>query len=378
MKLFVLQENLNKGLTAVCRLVTGKAQLPILNNVLLATDNGRLKLSATNLEMGINFWLGARVDKEGAITVPARMLGEFIASLPGEKVELTLSEGMLKVICGGVEATFNSIAAGEFPTIPVLAGEPTFLLPSDVFRRAVSCTAFAAAADEGRQVLTGVKWIFRGDEFTMAATDGYRLSVKKFRLGKKKKDEEGELLIPARALLEMVKILGEDRQRKPDPKEKEEVRVRVTPEANQAIFEVNDTGLVTRLLEGQFPNFEKIIPKDSTTKAVLDTVDFLKAIRVAAIFARDSANLVKLKIEKDTLRVSANAPQVGGNVSTIEAKTDGEECEIAFNCRYLLDLLSGATSERVSMETSGPLRPGVFRFVGDDSFLHVIMPVRVQ
>lgn len=376
MKLFVLQENLNRGLSAVGRLVAGKAQLPILNNVLLATDKGRLRLSTTNLEMGINFWVGAKIDEEGAITAPARMLGEFVASLPGGKVELTLSGGILKAVSVGVEATFNGIAAGEFPAVPVLVGEPTLLLGSSIFRQAVSCTAFAAATDEGRQALTGVKWIFRGEEFVMAATDGYRLSVKKFKI--KRKEGDGELLIPARALQEVVKILGEEKPKKPKTGEGEEVRIRVTPEANQAIFEVGDAGLVTRLLEGQFPNFEKIIPKESATKTTIDAADFLKAIRVAAIFARDSANLVKLKIEKSLLRVSANAPQVGENASTIEVKTEGEECEIAFNCRYLLDFLSGVVGERLLLETNGPLRPGVLKLAGDDSFLHVIMPVRVQ
>ena len=376
MKLFVLQENLNRGLSVVGRLVAGKTQLPILNNVLLATDKGRLRLSATNLEMGINFWVGAKIEEEGAITVPARMLGEFIASLPGEKVELALSDGVLKAVSGGVEATFNGIAAGEFPAVPVLVGEPTLLLASSIFSQAVSCTAFAAATDEGRQVLTGVKWIFRGDEFIIAATDGYRLSVKKFKT--KTKREDGELLIPARALQEVVKILEEEKPKKSKTEEKEEVKVRVTPEANQAIFEIGDTGLVTRLLEGQFPNFEKIIPKESATKTTIDTADFLRAVRVAAIFARDSANLVKLKIEKNLLKISSNTPQVGANMSTIEAKTEGEECEIAFNCRYLLDFLSGVAGGRLLLEVNGPLHPGVLKLVGDDSFLHVIMPVRVQ
>jgi DNA polymerase-3 subunit beta len=378
MELSVLCENLNRAITIVSRLVSSKSQLPILNNILLATDNGRLRLSATNLETGINYWVGAKVEKEGAITIPARILGEFITSLSSGKASLSCSENILKIVCGGVSATFNGIAAEEFPKIPVLVGEPTLEFNPPVFVEAISKVAFAAATDEGRQVLTGVRWVIGDEGFLLAATDGYRLSVKKIMAGRKTgKKENIDLLIPAKALLEIVRILGEAKEKKAK-EEKRSIEMRVTPGENQVIFEIDDVGLVTRLLEGQFPNFEKIIPASSTTKTVIDTSELLKAVRVAAIFARDSANLVKLKAEKDRVTISANAPQVGENTTIIEAKTEGEESEIAFNCRYLLDLLSGASCERVSLETSGSLRPGVFRFVGDDSFLHIIMPVKVQ
>lgn len=379
MELIVLQENLNKGLSTVGRLVSAKTQLPILNNILLATDNGRLRLSATNLETGINYWVGAKVEKEGSITIPSRVLSEFVSGLSSEKAHLTLSDLVLKLECGTTEATFNGIAASEFPSIPTLVGVPTLSFDPTTFVDAVSKVAFAAATDEGRQVLTGVKWIVGDGEFTMAATDGYRLSVKKFPISiKKGKEAKKELLVPARALLEMVKILGEVGQKRGKEEKKEDLKIQIMQGENQVIFEANDVGLVTRLLEGQYPNFEKIIPGSSTTKTTIDTVELLRGVRVASIFARDSANLVKFSIQKDTITITANAPQVGQNITTIEAKTEGEPGEIAFNSRYLLDLLNITPTEQIVLETSGSLKPGVFRFPGDDSFLHIIMPVRVQ
>jgi DNA polymerase III subunit beta len=379
MQITVLQENLNKGLSTVGRLVSTKTQLPILNNILLATDNGRLRLSATNLETGINYWVGAKVDKEGSITIPSRVLSEFVSGLSSEKATLVVNDLILTLECGSTEATFNGVSASEFPLVPVLSGSPSFSFDPMVFVDAVSRVAFSAATDEGRQVLTGVKWIIKNGEFTMAATDGYRLSLKKFPISiKKEKENATELLIPAKALMEMVKILGEVGQKKEKDEKREDLKVQIMQGENQVLFEANDVGLVTRLLEGQYPNFEKIIPGSSTTKTTIDTAELLRGVRVASIFARDSANLIKFSIETDHITITANAPQVGQNITTIEAKTEGGPGEIAFNSRYLLDFLNITPTEQIILETSGSLKPGVFRFVGDDSFLHIIMPVRVQ
>lgn len=368
MEVSCLQENLNKGLTITSRLITGKAQLPILGNILLATEEGRLRLSATNLEMGINLWLGAKVEKEGKITVPARIFTEFIASLPAEKVELSLSENILKVSCLSFEASFNTLSAAEFPAIPDSLAKPAILLPAEVFSAAVSCVAFAAAQDEGRPTLTGVKWIKGEKSLKMAATDGYRLSVKSLPLAGSLTED---LILPAKSLIEAARIAQ-------DAGEGEEIKMGVTPESNQAIFAWENAVLATRLIEGQFPSFEKIIPPSFLTRLVLEKETLVKSVKIASLFARDSANVIKWKIEKGTLQISANSPQVGENVSTLEAKVEGEDNEIAFNSRYLLDFLQAVSADELIFEMTGPLNPGVFKPVGDDSYLHLIMPVRVQ
>lgn len=372
MKLTCLQENLSRGLTTVSRSVASRAQLPVLANLLLATEKGRLKLSATNLETGITLWLGAKVEKEGTITIPARILTEFVAALPADKVELVIEDNLLQVTCGGHSARFHGIAASEFPPIPSVGGDEGVLLPEAELRQAISQVVFAAATDEGRPVLTGVLLRFEKNKLDLVATDGYRLSVKKIKadfpaeLVKKE-----QLIVPARALAEVARSL-------PESGEKASLRLAVTEEANQAIFVSPEVQVVSRLLEGEFPDFGKIIPDEHQTKVILDREEFTKAVKMAAIFARESANIIRLAFAKDEIAVSANTAQVGENKSILGAKMTGRPDQIAFNSRYLLDYLGSITSDELSFEMSGALAPGVFHPEGDDSFLHLIMPVRVQ
>lgn len=373
MKVSCLQENLSKGLSTVSRVVSTKTQLPILGNILIATDDNRLKLSATNLENGINFWLGAKIEEEGSLAVPARALAELIASLPAEKVDLETTPGLLKVSSPGHKATFNGLPTNEFPTLS-FPSKRKISLPQAVFAKAISQVVFAATQDEGRPALTGVKWATDKEGLVWAATDGYRLSIK--RIPFKGASLEKELIISAQTLIEAAHIAPEK------GKEKAEVSISFGESENQISFSFPDVEIVSRLIEGDFPDFSKIIPQDFTTRMVLDKEALLRGVRVAAIFARDSANIVRWKIDPSggggKLTLSANSSQVGENISEIEVKVEGEGGEIAFNYRFLLDFLSAVKSEELIFEMSGPLNPGVFKSSGDDSFLHIIMPVRVQ
>jgi len=374
MKLSVLQENLAKGLSLVSRSVAPKAQLPVLGNILLATDKGRLKLSATNLETGINYWLGAKIEKEGAISVPAKILTEFVSSLPSEKIELEVKENSLNLICGFYQASFVGLPASEFPSVPTLKDKETFSFPSGELLKSISQVSFAAASDEGRPVLTGVLFQVKEDNLVLVATDGYRLSFKKMGkvrgVGEAKEFKKG-LIIPSRTLNEVGKILTDQEQEKG-------MGLTITPSSNQIIFSTTEAEIVSRLIEGSFPEFEKIIPEKGTTKVVLETQDFIQAVRTAAIFARESANIVKFAIRNSQFAISSNAPQVGENLIELEIKQEGEDNKIAFNSRYLLDFLNSVDTEQISFEMTTPLNPGVFRPVGDPSYLHIIMPVRVQ
>jgi DNA polymerase-3 subunit beta len=373
MKLSVLQENLAKGLATASHSVASRVQLPVLSNVLLTTDRGRLKLSATDLETGINYWLGAKVSREGTISIPAKVLTEFVASLPVEKVELETKENSLLISCGNYQAEFNGLAATEFPRIPSVKGKPDLTFAASDLIEAINQVALAAAQDEGRPVLTGVLFLVKGKHLILAATDGYRLSLKKLPTTKgiiESKELKKGLIIPARTLIELARTAGEG--------EKENIGLTITKEANQAIFSTPDIEIVSRLIEGKYPDFEKIIPEKGKTNVAIDVAELTRAVRVAAIFAREAANVVRFKIDKKGIEITANTAQVGRNVARVEAKVNGPESKIAFNSRYLLDLLGIINSEQINLEMSGALKPGVFTCTVDQSFLHIIMPVRVQ
>jgi len=385
MKVLTLQENLSKGLSLVSRFITPKAQLPVLSNILLATDRGRLKLSATNLETGINYWVGAKVEKEGAISIPARVLTEFVSFLPPEKVQLEVKDNSLGLVCSSYSANFVGLPASEFPVVPTLEEEKTFSFSSEELLKGISQTIFAASQDEGRPPLTGVLFQIKNEELVLVATDGYRLSFKKMKAGKnlkEVKDFQKGLIIPARVLGELEKIVGGQQG-------KGEIGLAITSSSNQIIFTTPEAEIVSRLIEGSFPEFEKIIPEKWTTRVILEKEGFLRGVRTASIFARESANIVKFKIHGSSpktagsslaknFKVSANAPQVGDNLVELEAKQEGEENSIAFNSRFILDFLNSTEADEVSFEMTTSLNPGIFRPVGDSSYFHIIMPVRVQ
>jgi len=374
MKLSILQENLAKGLSIVSRSVATRAQLPVLSNILLATDRGRLKLSATNLEMGINYWIGAKVEKEGSLSVPAKVLTEFVSSLSPEKIEIKSQESSLEITSGSHQANFVGMVASEFPSVPSLKGKPKISFDLKALSAAISQVAFAAAQDEGNPVLTGVLLITKGKNLILVATDGYRLSLKKIESGKTLvgvKEFEKGLIIPSRTLTEVGKVIGESGQEKI-------LGLNLTPESNQVIFVTPDCEIVSRIVEGKFPDFEKIIPEEEKTKAIVETGGLTRAVKIAAIFARESANIVRFEVDRSGIKVSANTAQVGENKSQIEAKVEGESNKIAFNSRYFLDFLNSVNSDLIEFRMTGPLNPGVFSPAGDKSYTHIIMPVRVQ
>lgn len=372
MKVSVLQSNLIKGLNTANRSVASRAQLPVLSNVLLTTDKGRLKISATNLETGVNLWVGAKVAKSGSISVPARILTEFVDNLPEGSVDLELKGNNLSLSCGHYQADFICLPATEFPVVPSLTDKTDAVFETSDLSEAISQTAFAAAADEGRPVLTGVFLIAKDQSLMMVATDGYRLSLKKVAVSSQKTLSflSKGLVIPAKALSEVSRVVKDAGEKK--------LKLSATSEANQIIFGLGDVEIISRLIEGDFPDYEKIIPEKSNSKVVLDKQELFRAVKMAAIFSRESANIVKFQVKGSKLRISANTAQVGSNVSEMGVKGKLGETQIAFNSRYLLDFLSMVDGDEVVFETSGALNPGVFSINKDNSLLHIIMPVRVQ
>lgn len=367
MNVTILQENLLKALSRTTRVLTAKAQLPILQNVLLITEEGGLRVTATNLETTETVRVGAKVEKEGGLCVPGRTLTELVISLSQEPVHLVVQEGGLHVASGGSRAVIAGVAASEFPPIQNPAKTKRTKTKKDVLIRALDRVLFAAATDEGRPLLTGVKMITQGEATMVVATDGYRLSLQKIT---QPLVERLDAVIPARALTEVLKVCIEE-------KNLDETGLSLTDEG-QLYVVVGDTEITTRLIAGEYPNFEKIIPKSFTTRVLVDKQSLARAVKSAAIFARDSANIIRFHIENQSIIVSANAPQVGENSVEVDAKVDGEGGDMALNSRFLLDFFANFNEEELIFEMTGSLNPGVFRPVKDESFLHLIMPVRVQ
>ena len=376
MKLSCLQENLNRGLSIVGRAVATRTTLPITNNVLLATDQSRLKLVATNLEMAISCWIGAKVEEEGAITVPARLLIEFINSLPNDRVDINLSPRTktLELKCARFEARISGVDAKDFPPIPKVDEGVTTEVEVEALRQGMTQVVFAAATEESRPVLTGVDTEFDGDLLTLAAADGFRLAVYKLPIATPV-SQKTEVIIPARTLAELNRLIAD---------QEEAIKITVNPNKSQILFCLKNIELVSQLVQGTFPQYAQLIPQSYNTRVVVNVDEFLRATKTAAIFARDGSGIVRLvvapgaELTPGKVTISARSEEIGDDVGEIDAIVEGEEAKIAFNGKYLTDVLSVLSETQVALETTNPSSPGVLRPVGVDNYLHVIMPMFVQ
>jgi DNA polymerase-3 subunit beta len=373
MNISVMQEHLARGLGIVSRAVSSRATLPVLANVLLKTENSGLKLTATNLEIGINCWVPGKVAEEGEITVPAKLLTDLVASLPNQRIDLVLSQKdrTLKLTCANNRSSIKGIEADEFPVVAAIGDQPATSVDARVLREALGEVVFAAASDESRPILTGVLTKLSGDTMTLAAADNYRIAVRTLALDRSV-NPEITIVVPGRSYAELMRIL---------PDAESPIEITVTPNKSQVLFHVEGIDLVSRLIEGQFPNYEPVIPSSHSSRAVIDREAFLAGTRRASIFARDSANIVKIEIGGEDadgtgIAITAHAADVGDNADTVEASIEGSPTAIAFNARYLIDVLSNLGADEAALELSGPLAPGVIRGIGKDDYVHVIMPVR--
>lgn len=376
MKVLCPQDSLARGIGVVSRAVATRSTLPILSNILMQTDDGRLKLSATNLEIGIRCWVKADVTDPGAITVPARLLGEFVNQLPAGTVTLDLNgrNHTVRVSADRHKADIKGIDAADFPVLPSVDEGTRFSLNTRSFKEMIHQVVIAAATDDARPVLTGVLMVADPDagRLTLAASDGFRLSVRESELDAPI-DGRLSLIVPARALAELQRVASDD---------DDTISVAIPPTRNQILFQLKDIDIVSQLIEGNPPDYEKIIPTAAATRVVINTKAFLGAARIASSFARDAANVVRLKLTPGdelggTVMISAQSAEIGGNESEIEASVDGEPMEVAFNARYLLDVLGVMNSDQVVLEVASPSSPGVFRPADQTAFTHIIMPMHI-
>lgn len=376
MKVTILQENLARGLGIVSRAVSPRSTLPVLANVMIASDEGRLRLSATNLEMGITCWIAARIEDEGSTTVPARTFVDLISTLPGDQVALNLDDSTqtLNVRSGTSTNDIKGIDAQEFPPMPVPDMEGAVNLNVVEFREMIHQVAFSASTDEARPVLMGVLVIVEGDQITMAAADGFRLSVRNATLSAPA-PEPVNIIVPARALNELARIASDG----------EETISMVVPKGRgQVVFRVKDAELVSQLIDGTFPDYQQIIPRSYKSRTLVSTSSLLKACKQAEIFAREGSNVARLDIKAATgemdpseVEISATSEETGKNETIVEATVDGSGVLIAFNVKYLREALEVIRTPNVALETSAANAPGVIRPVGEDGFLHVIMPMHL-
>ena len=376
MKVTVLQENLARGLGTVSKAVSPRSTLPVLANVLIASDEGRLRLSATNLEMGITCWIPARIDEEGSTTVPARTFSDLVSTLPGDQVLLKLDPQTQTLNVRGGTSTndIKCIDAQEFPPMPVPDFDGAVQINVGDFREMIHQVAFAASSDEARPVLMGVLLQVDKDKLTMAAADGFRLSVRKAVLSTPSAAPVSAI-VPAQALKELARVATDS----------EEPIYMVLPKGRgQVVFRVKDVEVVSQLIDGTFPDYQQIIPRSYKSRTLVSTSSLLKACKQAEIFAREGSNVARLNIKSSQgemqpseVEISATSEETGKNETIVEATVDGSGLLIAFNVKFLREALEVIRTPNVALETSAPNAPGVVKPVGDDQFLHVIMPMHL-
>jgi DNA polymerase-3 subunit beta len=359
------KENLAKGLQAVQKAVSARGLLPILSNVLVSAQGNELRLVATDLEIGIEASVGADVKTAGTLTLPAKTLGELVSKLPNSDIELDTdaSSGQVKVTCGSSSYTLCSLPATDFPPLPTLGDTVPASLPSGLLAAAIKQTTFAASADAAKSVLGGVHWHWSGDTLELAATDGYRLAVRRLHVPTGGSDMT--MTLPSRILSELGRLLplGDE-------------PVNVAQIGQQVIFALDRKLLSSRLLEGKYPDYQKIIPSTFERRLLMRRADVLTALERASILASDRSNIVKLHLQADTVTITADTPDVGQGIEIVPATLEGDSLEINFNARFMIDALKVFDSDTVQLDLGGAINPAVLRTPGDDDFVCLLMPIR--
>ncbi|MDP6605175.1 MAG: DNA polymerase III subunit beta [Dehalococcoidia bacterium] len=376
MRLSCQQEDLHRGLSAVARAIPARSALPITQHVLLTADGDQITLSATDAEtIAITYTITASIDEGGSITMPSRLLSDFVATLPRENIEMTLAERSRQVSlsCARNDASIGGMDPDDFPPIPPVDDSATISVEAARFRRALSQVVFAAAADDSRPVLTGVHFAIDGTEMRLAAADGFRLAVHTLELPDSA--SECSVIVPARALAELTRLLAEA---------EDAISVTFNAAGTQVQFDLGHAKLVAQLIQGTFPDTQRLIPEGHTSRTEVAVGEFNRETRIAQIFARDGSGIVRLVASPGEggapgrLTISARAEELGTNEGEIDAIVEGEEVKVAFNGRYLREVLDVLDTDRVAIETQDQPSPGVIRPLGDDSYVHVIMPMFVQ
>ncbi len=360
MKLQVTQENLARALSTVARVATTRNTLPILANVLLKTNDNRLSIAATNLDIAITHQIGSKITQTGAVTVPARLMQDFITSLPDSVLNLELKENKLSIATDKYHSTINGMSAEDFPVMPAIKGGVSWKIPASELKRGLQKVVLAASNDDARPVLTGVYFHVLNGEAMVVATDSYRLAEHK--LGKHK----GKLnfLVPGSAASDLLRIMGDSQD-----------EVTITHDDQQVLFQAGDIILVARLIEGNYPDYKKLIPTKFGTIVKLKRQDFINIAKVSSLFARESAGSITINAVDKKVSINAIASQLGENTAEADALVKGEG-EVTLNSRYLIEALNAFGGDEVEFCFNGKLEPCILRSSDDANYLHLIMPLR--
>jgi DNA polymerase-3 subunit beta len=364
MKIICLQENLKTNLNIAQNIIGKNLTLPILNNLLLETDNGRLKVSSTNLEIGINTWTSGKIEKEGAITCPAKILASFVNNLPNKKIELEVKNNILTIRCENYKATLKGLPADDFPIIPKIKDPVLVELKTKEFKEGLSQVVGSAALSELRPEITGVLFKFEKKDLKLAATDSFRLAEKIIFEINKKGDFANSLIVPQRTIQELIRILGDT-----------ERDIKICLGNNQILFDVGEAQLISRLIDGQYPDYQQIIPKNFTTQAILKQEETINTIRIAGLFS-SKINDVRLILQGGKFEVFSQDPDLGENKSQVNAEIKGKNIEVSFNYRYLLEGLSNIHTKQVFLGLSSESSPAVIKPIGDNTFTYLVMPIK--
>jgi DNA polymerase III subunit beta len=368
MKVQVLQEELSKALNICSRFSSNKVQLPVLANVLLTTDKSKFRISSTNLEVSVSIAIGAKVVEEGSLTVPSKIILDLVSNLRPGQIDLFSEKEVLKISSDSFDSTITGMNSSEFPVVPTEVGAGSLKLASSDFEKALSKVLFSVSVDETRPTLTGVLCIFGNDEVIFVSTDGFRLSQKKIKSGSQL--EGKKIIVPKGTFSELPRMIDGD-----------SVDLSFKKTENQIVFGLSNKVVGSRVIDGEFPDFERIIPKVSKIRVNVDKEEFLRNIKLASVFAKDSANVVKLSIKENSLEINAESQQHGTQKSTLDAKVERDskdKFEIAFNYRFLEEVLNVVDSDDVQIEFSEPNSPVLFIDKKDSNYLHIIMPVKLQ
>mgnify|MGYP001247551370 FL=1 len=373
MKLQCTQENLDKALSNISRAVANRTTLPITQNVLLKATNGKLQLSATNLEMAINTWIGCEISDEGETTIPARIFTDLIKSYPNDNIDLNLNNNNLIIKCGPYNSNLITQSSDEFPPIPESDSlDPTFIISPSSFSKLINSVIFSAAQDQSRPVLTGVKFSITNNKLTLATADGFRLSIISFEL-ENENIPEIDFIVPAKSLLEVSRIL---------PFTKDDISIFMTKASNQVIFKMDNYQLTTVLTQGNFPDFNSLIPDSNSTSCIIPKTDFKSAVRSLGVLAKDGNGIIRLEIsgseQNQNLLMSSKTDELGENSVILEINSSGQDSKIAFNSKYLSDVLDVIDGENVILEINGDSNPGLIKPENNSEYIHIVMPMFVQ
>lgn len=363
MNIQVAQENLQRALAVAGRVVGQRTTLPVLANVLLKTENNRLKVIATNLEIAATTWVGAKVENDGEITVPARLLAEFVASLPAGTLTLRTEKSSLAISSGNYSSKINGIEADDFPTIPRVTPKQTLTLQNEVLKNTLTDVVRVASSDTSRPVLSGVYIYTEAGKLCAVATDSYRLAEKKITI--KTKDKLA-LIIPARSVVELLHCVDEG----------DSDSVEMIVDDNQVCFRLGEVELISRLIDGQFPDYRQLIPTNNSTQVIITAKELRTVTKITNLFARENAGSITLSVSDNRFSISTLASQVGENSSITEAEVEGEEIEVAVNGRFVAEAAAAMTTEKITIAMGGKISPVLFKPAGDDSYLHIVMPLR--